>query len=149
MQLAGAAAAAGASLRQLVEFSHAASAKQDYSTTAVHDPRRGRMTVGDADGGGAEESLYADLASWLRPEELESWLADRKARPAAHVLCVHPVLLERLTLSVYMHRSWRRLQDLTNILYRKLHALVHADGCMLWMLVWWLSLHSARLDVLC
>ncbi len=94
MQLAGAAAAAGASLRQLVDFSHAASAKQDYSSTAVHDPRRGRMTAGDADGGGAKESLYADLASWLRPEELESWLADRKARPSALVLRVYPVLHE-------------------------------------------------------
>ena len=98
VQLAGAAAAAGASLRQLVDFSHAASAKQDYSTTAVHDPRRGRMTVGDADGGGAEESLYADLASWLRPEELESWLADRKARPSAHVCVSTQYCMSDLTL---------------------------------------------------
>ncbi|KAK9825000.1 hypothetical protein WJX81_007582 [Elliptochloris bilobata] len=79
VQLASAAAAAGASLRQLVEFSHAAGAAHDgYAASAVQDPRTGRITAGDA--GGGDESLYGDMARWMRPEDLEAWLAERKSR---------------------------------------------------------------------
>ena len=80
MQLASAAAAAGASLRQLVEFSHAAgAARSGYAASAVQDPRTGRITAGG--GGGGDESLYGDMARWLRPEDMEAWLAARKVRP--------------------------------------------------------------------
>lgn len=80
MQLASAAAAAGASLRQLVEFSHAAgAARSGYAASAVQDPRTGRITAGGGAGGG-DESLYGDMARWLRPEDMEAWLAARKVR---------------------------------------------------------------------
>ena len=91
VRLASAAAAAGASLRQLLEFSHAAGAARDgYAATATQDPRTGRIVSagggcgGDGSGGGGDgggdESLYADMGSWMRPEDLEAWLADRKVR---------------------------------------------------------------------
>ena len=83
MQLASAAAAAGASLRQLVEFSHAAgAARAGYAASAVQDPRTGRITAGGGAGGGGDDSLYSDMARWLRPEDMEAWLAARKVRPS-------------------------------------------------------------------
>lgn len=85
VQLASAAAAAGASLRQLVEFSHAAgAARAGYAASAVQDPRTGRITAGS--GAGGEESLYGDMARWLRPEDMEAWLAARKVRPLNNIL---------------------------------------------------------------
>ena len=97
MQLASAAAAAGASLRQLVEFSHAASAaRSGYAASAVQNPRTGRITADGGGGGGGEESLYGDMARWMRPEDMEAWLAARKART--------------LDLRLGFRGSWVRLQ---------------------------------------
>lgn len=65
------AAAAGKSIQEVVEWTHAV----EYKATAYRVASRGRMQTGNA-----QESLYAEASSWADPVALEEQLARASER---------------------------------------------------------------------